>query len=105
MKPIQVCNAVVVTDTRTRREYSGTCIASQLFSAAIPAAVVDSVLAKGDILGCCGGFLVDDDELLPYLSDRVGTEDELIGLPKRLLMELLAQADADATAAATTAAV
>lgn len=98
-QPISVCNGVVVTNTRTRVEYVGTATASQLFAGNTPTDVVDAVIADGDIMGCCGGFMVDDPRLVPYLSTRVGTEDELIGLPKRLLTELLLKADEDQRAA------
>lgn len=96
-KPIQVCNGVVVTDTRTREEFAGTVIAAQLF-APVPSDILDAVIETGDILGCCGGFIVDDHRITPYLRTRVGTEDEIIGLPKALLIKLLQQADAAAAA-------
>lgn len=105
-KPIEVCNAVVVTNTLTGVQYEGVAFASQLFNP-VPMSILDGLIETGDILGCCGGFLVDDDRITPYLADRHGTEDEIIGLPKNLLTQLLQQAEEDQhkqkqTTAATT---
>lgn len=52
------------------------------------------MLAKGDIMSCCGGFMVDEPLLQPFLGERVGTEDEVIGLPLLLTQRLLSEARA-----------
>ena len=41
---------------------------------------------------CAGGFMVDEELLLAYLSTRVGTEDEVIGMPLSLTRRLLREA-------------
>lgn len=92
----QVVTAVVVTNTATGQRYAGVVHAAQQFLP-VPPAVLDDVIARGDILQCCGGFMVDDPALLPFLAARTGTEDEIIGLPKRLLARLLSEAQRDAT--------
>ena len=92
----QVVTAVVVTNTATGAQHAGVAHAAQQFLP-VPPAVLDDVIARGDILQCCGGFMVDDPALLPYLAARTGTEDEIIGLPKQLLARLLTEAQQDAT--------
>jgi len=94
----QVVTAIVVTNVSTGRRYAGVARASQRFLP-VPPAALDEAISRGDILQCCGGFMVDDEALLPYLdpNGRQGTEDEIIGL-KKLLAELLLQAQADADA-------
>lgn len=87
----QVVTAVVVTNTATGARHAGVAHAAQQFHP-VPPAVLEEVIARGDILQCCGGFMVDDPALLPYLAARTGTEDEIIGLPKRLLARLLTEA-------------
>ena len=49
------------------------------------------VIAKGDIMHCCGGFMVDEPLFLPYLSTRVGAEDSIIGMPLELTVRLLSE--------------
>ena len=53
--------------------------------------IVDQLLAKGDVYHCCGGFLIDDPLIEPYLDKREGDEDSIIGLPMRLVNSLLEQ--------------
>ena len=59
----------------------------------IPSDVVDKLIAKGDVMWCCGGFLVDDPLILPYLDKREGDEDSIIGLPMALTRRLIAEVD------------
>jgi septum formation protein len=97
----QVVTAIVVTNVATQQRYAGVAHASQRFLPSLLSApeVLEGVIGRGDILQCCGGFMVDDPALLPYLdvpAGRRGTEDEIIGLPKKLLAELLLQAQNDA---------
>lgn len=40
---------------------------------------------------CCGGFMIDDELIAPYLRQRIGDEDSIIGLPMKLLMSLIEQ--------------
>ncbi len=37
--------------------------------------VIAAVIAKGDIMYCCGGFMVDDPDFAPYLAARTGSVD------------------------------
>ena len=63
-------------------------IARQWFTP-IPADVVSKVIAKGDILHCAGGFMVDDPDFHPYLAKREGDEDSIMGMPVALMRSLL----------------
>lgn len=57
--------------------------------------MVTALLAKGDVFHCCGGFLIDDPLLEPYLDRREGDADSIMGLPmvltKSLFHQLLAK--------------
>jgi septum formation protein len=50
-----------------------------------PDEVVTAVIAKGDILQCAGGFMIDKPLLFPYL-ERFGTRESVIGFPVHLLL-------------------
>lgn len=91
--------SVVVTNTITGHRVHGTDIARQHFRP-IPDDVVDKLIAKGDIMYCCGGFMIDDPLLFPYLGEREGDEDSIIGMPLALLRDLISRAEAAAAEAA-----
>ena len=86
--PATTVTSVVVTHTATRKQVHATDIASQAFLP-IPREVVTAVLAKGDVLTCAGGFMIDEPLLEPYLGKRVGTAESIMGLPVHLLPGLL----------------
>eukprot|EP00455_Lapot_gusevi_P021893 TRINITY_DN2285_c0_g1_i4.p1 TRINITY_DN2285_c0_g1~~TRINITY_DN2285_c0_g1_i4.p1 ORF type:complete len:211 (-),score=49.60 TRINITY_DN2285_c0_g1_i4:85-633(-) len=92
-EPVRACATVVVTNTRTRASAHGSAFASQLFHP-IPPQIVEDLIANGEIMSCCGGFIVSLPMIEPYLSVREGTQDELMGFPKQLTRELLQQVDA-----------
>lgn len=91
--------SVVVTNTATGHRVQGTDIARQHFHP-IPEDVVTQLIAKGDVMYCCGGFMIDDPLLAPYLGEREGAEDSIIGMPLALLRDLIAQSEAAAAAGA-----
>ncbi len=86
--PATTYTSVVVVHTASGREAHATDVASQAFLP-VPDDVVDIVIAKGDIMECCGGFMVDEPLLAPFLGERVGTEESIIGLPVHLLPALI----------------
>eukprot|EP00048_Salpingoeca_helianthica_P004104 m.73762 g.73762 ORF g.73762 m.73762 type:complete len:285 (-) comp13050_c0_seq3:21-875(-) len=86
--PAQTVSSVVVTNARTRKQVHATDIAEQWFHA-VPADVIDTVIAKGDIMECCGGFMIDEPLLAPYLGARTGTAESIMGLPVHLLPALI----------------
>ncbi len=87
--PAQTASTVVVTNARTKKQAYATDIAEQRFLP-IPADVVDAVIAKGDIMQCCGGFMIDEPLFEPYLGERKGTPESIMGLPVHLLPGLIA---------------
>ncbi|KJE96128.1 maf-like protein [Capsaspora owczarzaki ATCC 30864] len=89
--PAVTCAAIVVTNTLTGQVYQDVSFASQLFHP-IPDDVITRTIERGDIMSCCGGFMIDDVELKQYLSVREGTEDSIMGLPMDLVQRLLDEA-------------
>lgn len=84
-----VCG-VVVTHMGTGRQATGVDVARQHFRP-IPDDVAEALIAKGDVMYCCGGFLVDDPLIAPYLAEREGDEDSIIGMPMALTRPLIAE--------------
>lgn len=92
-------SGVVVTNCKTGQQAAGVDVAKQWFKP-IPEGVMDELIAKGDVMYCCGGFLIDDPLIEPYLDRREGDADSIIGLPMRLLLDLWRQVDPQAPGAA-----
>ena len=90
-EPACTVTSVVVTNTALQTQFEGTSIARQWFHP-IPDQIVDRVLAKGDIMYCAGGFMIDDPEFAPFLAQREGDEDSIIGLPLTLTLSLMRKA-------------
>lgn len=76
----------------TKKRVQAVDVAKQWFKPSLKS-VVDALIAKGDVFGCAGGFLVDDDLVTPHLDKREGDEDSIIGMPiqltRRLIREVL----------------
>ncbi|KAI9187602.1 hypothetical protein H9P43_001992 [Blastocladiella emersonii ATCC 22665] len=95
--PAEAVNGIVVTDVKTGRRVARVEIGVQHWRA-IPEHVMDAVIAKGEIMHCAGGFMIDDELLQPYLAERIGDEDTIIGMPLQCTRELLEEAYAAAVA-------
>jgi septum formation protein len=95
--PAVTVSSVVVTHAATGTQREGVDVARQWFRP-IPEEVVGQLLAKGDVMYCCGGFLIDDPLIEPYLAAREGDADSIIGLPLRLTRQLIQEVE-DAVAA------
>ncbi|EGD74312.1 hypothetical protein PTSG_12428 [Salpingoeca rosetta] len=91
--PATTVTAVVVTNVATGERFQQVDIASQQFKP-IPEAVMDEVIegGKGDVMYCCGGFMIDHPKLQPYLGERKGSEDSILGMPLAVLESLLDKA-------------
>lgn len=89
-QPVVTITAVVVTSS-TGRRYEGVDIAKQ-FIRPISEEVIDKLIEKGDVLHCAGGITVEDELLAPFLAEREGTLDSIMGLPVDLVRQLLANA-------------
>ena len=85
--PAETHSAVVVVNLKSGKRVQGVDVARQYFKH-IPDHIVDQLLTKGDIMYCCGGFMIDDELLFPYLDKRIGDADSIIGMPMRLFNEL-----------------
>eukprot|EP00448_Togula_jolla_P027358 CAMPEP_0170648820 /NCGR_PEP_ID=MMETSP0224-20130122/44941_1 /TAXON_ID=285029 /ORGANISM="Togula jolla, Strain CCCM 725" /LENGTH=424 /DNA_ID=CAMNT_0010980377 /DNA_START=67 /DNA_END=1338 /DNA_ORIENTATION=- len=91
-----VCiNGLVVHNTQTGKRVTAVDIASAFFKP-FPDSVVESLIKKGEIFTCAGGFAVDSEEMSPYLDRTEGTVDSIEGLPVIALRKLLERAVAPA---------
>ena len=89
-EPACTVTAVVVSNSTTGKRVFGVDVARQWFTA-IPEDVVAAVIAKGEIMQCAGGFMIDDAAFAAYLGAREGSEDSIIGMPLALTMALVQQ--------------
>ena len=88
--PAETVSALVVTNTRTGVRAEGVDIA-RVYYHAIPDAVVDEFVRRGDPYSKAGGFEIQSAILRPYLKAVEGTEDSVMGMPLELLDRLIAQ--------------
>ena len=95
IKPIQVCTSVVVYNTKSNKYHKGFVYGSQLFKPELSEDIINGLIEEGTVMYCCGGFLVDLPQIEPYLSDRIGTTDEIVGTPLKLIKKLVIEADKD----------
>ncbi|RKP02511.1 hypothetical protein CXG81DRAFT_10707 [Caulochytrium protostelioides] len=84
-------SGLVVRHLATGRTATGNTTATQHF-AAVPDTVLDAMVPR--VMWSAGGLVVEDPALAPYLREREGTEDEIIGMPIRLLAQLLEEVGA-----------
>ncbi|KAI9350589.1 inosine triphosphate pyrophosphatase-like protein [Zopfochytrium polystomum] len=88
--PAQTVGATIVVNSVTRKRAEAVDIATQYFNE-IPDSTIDKLIAQGSVFHCCGGFMIDDPLLTEHLGKREGDADSIIGLPMRVLKELIAQ--------------
>lgn len=81
--------AVVVTNTKTKKQASGVARSVVSFKP-IPDAVIEELIKEGDIFTQAGAFSPKNPLLMPYITSINGTVDAVMGLPIRL-MQLLAK--------------
>ncbi|KAJ3417206.1 hypothetical protein HDV05_006412 [Chytridiales sp. JEL 0842] len=86
--PAETRGGTVVYNTVTKKIAEGVDIARQHFSPISPE-TIDKLIEQGTVYHCCGGFMIDDPLLFPYLGKREGDEDSIIGLSLRLVSELI----------------
>eukprot|EP00741_Cyanophora_paradoxa_P023568 tig00021590_g22765.t1 len=92
--PAETVTAVVVVNVRSAKFVEGVDIAKQFFKP-IPGDVVEALIAKGDIMHCAGSFMVEDPTLAPYLGERIGDVDSIMGLPLALLKRLMSEVSSE----------
>ncbi|KAJ3348149.1 hypothetical protein GGF32_006381 [Allomyces javanicus] len=90
-EPAMTVTAVVATDLHTKKRVAGIDVATQHWRGPFLANVVDAVVAKGDVMHCCGGFMIDEPLLVPYLGPRDGDGDSIMGMPLALTKSLIEQ--------------
>jgi septum formation protein len=86
--PAETVTAVVVTHTATGVRRQGVDRATVWFHR-IPEAVIDQVIARGDIFAHAGGFSITDPLLEASIARVDGTTESVIGLPTALTRQLL----------------
>lgn len=86
--PAETVTAVVVTHTATGVRRQGVDRATVWFHR-IPEAVIDQVIARGDIFAHAGGFSITDPLLEASIARVDGTTESVIGLPTALTRRLL----------------
>ncbi|KAJ3191970.1 hypothetical protein HK101_007218 [Irineochytrium annulatum] len=79
---------MVVVNLATGKRAEAIDVAKQHFNA-VPASVIDKLIAQGTVYHCCGGFMIDDPLLVPCCGETVGDQDSIIGLSLRLLSKLI----------------
>lgn len=86
--PAETVTAVVVTHTATGVHRQGVDRATVWFRR-IPEAVIDQVIARGEVFAHAGGFSISDPLLSTYIERMDGTAKSVIGLPAALTRRLL----------------
>jgi septum formation protein len=89
-RPAQTISSVLVMDAASGRRVAGTHSATQEFMV-LPAAIIEALIHQGDVMHCCGGFMIDSPLVAPYLGVREGGADSILGLPASLLLDLIRQ--------------
>jgi septum formation protein len=82
--------AVHAINSATGQVASGLDIAKIWFDR-LPPTVIDQVIEQGDWQHSGGGLNVEDPLVAPYISQREGDLDSIIGLPLKLTRELITQ--------------
>lgn len=96
-QPLQTVTAIVLTTFTpggNSDRYEDVDVAIQHLHP-IPDVVIEQLIRKGDVMYCAGGITVEDELLAPYLGERQGTLDSIMGLPVDLLGQLLHKAGVD----------
>ena len=83
----------MVTDAATRRQWHAVDVATVHFRP-IPEATVDKLLAEGEVYHCAGGLMVEHPLVEPHIERMDGEIDSVMGLRKKTVSNLLAQAEA-----------
>eukprot|EP00002_Diphylleia_rotans_P017224 TRINITY_DN3345_c0_g1_i2.p1 TRINITY_DN3345_c0_g1~~TRINITY_DN3345_c0_g1_i2.p1 ORF type:complete len:196 (+),score=47.06 TRINITY_DN3345_c0_g1_i2:48-635(+) len=89
--PAETVTAISVTNLLTGESRVDVDVAKMYFSE-IPRSSVDAMIAEKTVFTSCGGLLIEDPHLVPYITRIEGEKESIIGLPiqmtKRLLREI-----------------
>lgn len=89
--PIEMINALVVTNTRTGKRYSKIDRGAVYFKPTL-AEVVEPLIEQGEIFSCSGAMRVEDPLVQPHIEKMTGEIDCFQGMPISSLKQLLAAA-------------
>lgn len=89
--PVVTVTAVVVTDTETGNHFEGVDVVTQHLRP-LSNDLIDKLIEKGEVQHCAGGITIEDPLLEPYLGERSGTIESIMGLPIELVQDLLSKA-------------
>lgn len=85
---VEAVSAVVVTNTKTNKQASGTRTTTAYFRE-IPSDAIEALIEDGKIFSAAGAFRVEDPLLSPYVKEMVGELDTIQGLSMELLRTLM----------------
>ncbi|MFA6603480.1 MAG: Maf family protein [Patescibacteria group bacterium] len=89
--PAETITSINIFNTETGRSVQGVD-AVRIFMTGLPDAVIDALIAKGDVFTCAGGIDIEDPLVQPYIKKIEGDLDSVIGLPLKLTRQLLEEA-------------
>jgi septum formation protein len=89
-KSVSTVSAVVITHYPSGIQSSGFDIASINWNL-LPSDVIAEVVAEREIFSCAGGFRIEDPLLQPFIHSIDGSFDSVLGLPVKLVINLVAE--------------
>jgi septum formation protein len=88
--PSETVSAVVVTDSATGRRAAGVDIV-RIYLRPLPEALIEDRIADGEVFYCAGALRIEDPLIEPYIERIEGALDSVMGLPKKLTAQLIAE--------------
>ena len=88
--PAETINTVVVTDTTTGQKIEASDSAKIYFKK-IPDHTIEQLIDQGNVFRQAGGFSIWDPLVKPYIQKIEGEEESIMGLPAKIIKELLEQ--------------
>lgn len=88
--PSQTISAVVALNTKTGQRAKGVDVVTTHYSP-LPEAVIDQLVAEGEVFYCAGAIRQEDSLMKPYIASMDGTLDSVMGLPAALTKNLIDQ--------------
>ena len=90
--PPSTVSGLVVTNLRTGARARGVDVVEIRFGSPFPDSTLETLEAEGDVFYCAGGIMVEHALVEPHIEAMSGTQDSVFGLPRDLLLKLLAEA-------------
>ena len=89
--PPSTVSGLVVTNLRTGARARGVDVVEIRFGSPFPDSTLETLEAEGDVFYCAGGIMVEHALVEPHIEAMGGTQDSVFGLPRDLLLKLLAE--------------